>query len=151
DDRPQGPGRAATAADDLTEVVGVNAHLKHAPAAEATAAHLDVVGVLDYALDQMLQGFLEHVRLRCLPPRPPPPRLQPQHWRQQSPPRPHSRQPLATQRPPSSPWLVPSPPSPRPPPCRPWPLPPSRRRPCPLASPWRRSRPATPLPPPRTL
>ena len=43
----------------------MHAHLEHPAPAQAAAADLHVVRVLDYAPDQVLQGLFEHVRPRC--------------------------------------------------------------------------------------
>src|SRR6202012_2454028 len=58
------PGGAATPADDLTQVFGVDAHLQDTATAHRTGGNLDVVGVLDDAPDQMLQRLFQHVRPR---------------------------------------------------------------------------------------
>jgi hypothetical protein len=49
------PGGAATPADDLTQVIGVNAHLQDISAAHRAAGHQNVVRMLDDAPDQVLK------------------------------------------------------------------------------------------------
>src|SRR4051812_38063989 len=62
-DLAQRLGGAPAAADDLAEVVGVHPHLEGLPATAVQQVDGDVLGVVDDALDQVLERFFEHVLL----------------------------------------------------------------------------------------
>src|ERR1044072_1713750 len=59
-DSAQRAGGAAVAADHLAQVIGVHPDLEHASATQVARGDLHVVGVVDDALHQVLEGFLEH-------------------------------------------------------------------------------------------
>src|SRR4051812_39290088 len=61
--RAQRLGRAAATADDLAEVVGVDPDLEGLAATAVQQVDGDVVGVVDDALDQVLERLFEHVLL----------------------------------------------------------------------------------------
>jgi len=53
-------GGTTAAADDLTEVLRVNTHFEDPAASDPLGVHLDIVGVVDDAADQVLERFFEH-------------------------------------------------------------------------------------------
>src|SRR6516162_7292925 len=71
DHRTQRPGGAPAPADDLAEVIGMHPHLEDATPAQRPAGDLNIIRILDDAPDQVLEGFLKHVRLRSPARRPP--------------------------------------------------------------------------------
>src|ERR1700722_2094917 len=130
DHRAQGPSGPAAAPDDLAEVVRVDPDLEHAATTQPAAPDLDVVRMLDDALDQMLQGLLEHVRLRCRQPRRPQaqPRRPAPPQRPPRPRRPERQRRSRQRRPLPQPWPQPPPEQPQP---QPRPEPERRLRPDP--------------------
>src|SRR5664280_1896590 len=56
----KGPGRAARTADDPTEVIGMDPNLEDLAAAQILAPDSHILIVVDDALDQVLQRFIEH-------------------------------------------------------------------------------------------
>src|SRR5664280_3513006 len=56
----KGPGRAARTADDPTEVIGMDPNLEDLAAALILAPDSHILIVVDDALDQVLQRFVEH-------------------------------------------------------------------------------------------
>src|SRR6478609_9212386 len=62
DDGAQRARRAAGAADDAAEVVGVDPDLEQLTAAQLLADHDDVLVVVDDALDEVLERLLEHAQ-----------------------------------------------------------------------------------------
>src|SRR5664280_1759893 len=56
----KGPGRAARTADDPTEVIGMDPNLEDLAAAQILAPDSHILIVVDDALDQVLQRFVEH-------------------------------------------------------------------------------------------
>src|SRR3954464_9066726 len=62
-DLAQRLGGTPAAADDLAEVVGVHPHLEGLAATAVQQVDGDVLGVVDDALDQVLERFFEHVLL----------------------------------------------------------------------------------------
>src|SRR5262249_62198734 len=100
DPGPQRPGGTPAAADDLAQVLRVDADLEHPAPPQPATVHADIVGEFHDASDQVLKGLFEHVSLRSPTPsrqsRPPPgPRLarRPRRppWRRASPCRPWLR------------------------------------------------------------
>src|SRR5215831_15711262 len=64
DHGPQRPGGPSAAADDLAQVLWVDADLEHPAPPQPATVHADIVGELHDASDQVLEGLFEHVSLR---------------------------------------------------------------------------------------
>src|SRR6202044_4275896 len=64
DHRPERPSRTSAPPDDLAQVIGVHADFQYVAATKGPAGHLNIVREMDDATHEVLEGFLEHVRLR---------------------------------------------------------------------------------------
>src|SRR5436190_13577639 len=60
DDRAQRGRRTSRPADDLAEVLGMDAHLEHPAALAVDVAHRHLVRMGDDAADEMLEGLVDH-------------------------------------------------------------------------------------------
>src|ERR1035437_3440413 len=58
--RAKGPGRAAGATDDPSEIIGMNPDLQDLAPTKILAPHSHILIVVDDALDQVLQRLVEH-------------------------------------------------------------------------------------------
>src|SRR5450759_2513434 len=58
--RAKGPGRAAGATDDPSEIIGMNPDLQDLAPTKIIAPHSHILIVVDDALDQVLQRLVEH-------------------------------------------------------------------------------------------
>lgn len=64
DDGPQRSRGSAATADDLAQVIGMDPDLEDSAAPKIALTDLYVAGMLDDPLDEVLEGFLEHLSPR---------------------------------------------------------------------------------------